>query len=161
MSIGNKKSKKIITIIFGIILVLLIILLVVLTGHKRSLAKQEAAKKAEAKAEKGLEQLCRSESGQQRRGRRQHSSNSDDELLRHLPRIRADYSHSRRRNETYLSGRSTPSRQDCHSIRGPEPGAAGQAGRKENRRKDTIFQRCISARRCTDDYRRRYEYWSY
>lgn len=55
MSIGNKKSKKIITIIFGIILVLLIILLVVLTGHKRSLAKQEAAKKAEAKAEKGLE----------------------------------------------------------------------------------------------------------
>lgn len=51
MSIGNKKSKKIITIIFGIILVLLIILLVVLTGHKRSLAKQEAAKKAE----KGLE----------------------------------------------------------------------------------------------------------
>lgn len=54
MSIGNKKSKKIITIIFGIILVLLIILLVVLTGHKRSLAKQEATKKAEAKAEKGL-----------------------------------------------------------------------------------------------------------
>ena len=41
MSIGNKKSKKIITIIFGIILVLLIILLVVLTGHKRSLAKQD------------------------------------------------------------------------------------------------------------------------
>lgn len=40
MSIGNKKSKKIITIIFGIILVLLIILLVVLTGHKRSLAYQ-------------------------------------------------------------------------------------------------------------------------
>ena len=55
MSIGNKKSKKIINIILGIILVLLIILLVVLTGHKRSLAKQEAAKKAEAKAEKGLE----------------------------------------------------------------------------------------------------------
>ena len=55
MSLGNKNSKKIITIIFGIILVLLIILLVVLTGHKRSLAKQEAAKKAEAKAEKGLE----------------------------------------------------------------------------------------------------------
>ena len=33
--------------------------------------------------------------------------------------------------------------------------------RKENRRKDTIFQRCISARRSTDDHRRRYEYWSY
>ncbi len=151
MSIGNKKSKKIITIIFGIILVLLIILLVVLTGHKRSLAKQEAAKKAEAKAEKGLELPYQfdngklemksifsyaGESGQQRRGRRQHSSNSDDELLRHLPRIREDHSHSRRRNETYLSGKSTPGRQDCHSIRGSEPGTAGQAGRKENRRKD-------------------------
>lgn len=138
MSIGNKKSKKIITVIFGIILVLLIILLVVLTGHKRSLAKQEAAKKAEAESRKrpgasvsvrrrqtGNEiyiQLCRSESGQQRRGRRQHSSNSDDELLRHLPRIREDHSHSRRRNETYLSGRSTPGRQDCYSIRGSEPG---------------------------------------
>ena len=56
---------------------------------------------------------------------------------------------------------AAPGRQDCYSIRGSEPGTAGQAGRKENRRKDTIFQRCISARRCTDDHRRRYEYWSY
>lgn len=55
MSTGNKKSKKIITIILGIVLVLLIIMLVVLTGHKRNLAKQEAAKKTKAKAEKGLE----------------------------------------------------------------------------------------------------------
>lgn len=55
MSARNKKSKKIITIILGIVLVVLIILLAVLAGHKRTLAKQEAAKKAKAKAEKGLE----------------------------------------------------------------------------------------------------------
>lgn len=55
MNSGKRKKRNMITITLGVVLVLLIILLVVLTGHKRSLAKQEAAKKAEAKAEKGLE----------------------------------------------------------------------------------------------------------
>ena len=174
MSIGNKKSKKIITIIFGIILVLLIILLVVLTGHKRSLAKQEAAKKAEAKAEKGLELPYQFDDGKlEMKSIFSYAGPNPDNNAEEGDNIAAiqmtncsdtylaSASHSRRRNETYLSGRSTPGRQDCYSIRGSEPGTAGQAGRKENRRKDTIFQRCISARRCTDDHRRRYEYWSY
>lgn len=55
MNAGKRKKRNKITITLSVVLVLLIILLVVLAGHKRSLAKQEAAKKAEAKAEKGLE----------------------------------------------------------------------------------------------------------
>ena len=51
MNAGKRKKRNKITITLSVVLVLLIILLVVLTGHKRSLAKQEAAKKAEAKAE--------------------------------------------------------------------------------------------------------------